>query len=70
MIGRNDWLTIAGSADSQNEQWRAHKRRIAAVLALYACLVSIGLIAAVTHRADVSPSGRPAVEASADKAAH
>jgi hypothetical protein len=39
------------------------------MLALYAAVVSIGIIATVVHRSMVSPSSGPALEASLEKVA-
>jgi hypothetical protein len=71
MIGsRENSRSTGQTAEFYYEQhWRTHKWWVATILALYAGLVSIGIIATVAHRSMVTQSGRPAVEALLEKAA-
>ncbi len=69
MIGTHEESRTIETGPDYQQHWRTHKRRVAAVLVLYGSLVSIGIIATVVHRSNISEPSRPDMSASLGKAA-
>ncbi len=67
MIGSHENSHTIETGPDYQQHWRTHKRRVAAVLVLYSSLVSIGIIATVVHRSNISEPSQPDTAASLGK---